>query len=53
MFIIELLLQKVQIKLLIENKLIICALGNLHYQISGEKFKPEPGLEPRISRDLV
>ena len=24
----------IQIKLLIENKLIICALGNLHYKIS-------------------
>ena len=29
-------------KLLIENKLIVCALGNLHYQISREKFQPEP-----------
>ena len=35
------------IKLLIENKLIICALGNLHYKISREKFEPEPGFEPR------
>ena len=26
------------LKLLIENKLIICALGNLHYKISREKF---------------
>ena len=33
-------------KLLSENKLIICALGNLHYQISREKFEPEPGFEP-------
>ena len=33
----------IQIKLLIENKLIICALGNLHYEISREKIKPEPG----------
>ena len=32
-----------QIKLLIENKLIICALENLHYKISREKFEPEPG----------
>ena len=32
----------IQIKLLIENKLIIGALGNLHYQISREKFEPEP-----------
>ena len=31
-----------QIKLLSKNKLIICALGNLHYQISREKFEPEP-----------
>ena len=38
-----------QIKLLIENKLIICALGNLHYKISREKFEPEPGFEPRTS----
>ena len=27
----------IQIKLLIENKFIICALGNLHYEISREK----------------
>ena len=27
----------IQIKLLIENKLIICALGNLHYRFSREK----------------
>ena len=33
----------VQIKLIIENKHIICALGNLHYRISREKFEPEPG----------
>ena len=26
-----------------ENKLIICAFVNLHYQISREKFEPEPG----------
>ena len=32
-----------RIKLLIENKLIICALANLHYKISREKFEPEPG----------
>ena len=37
----------IQIKLLIENKLIICSLGNLHYRISREKFEPEPGFEPR------
>ena len=30
-------------KLLIENKLIICALRNLHHKISREKFEPEPG----------
>ena len=34
--------KNIQIKLLIENKLIICALGNLHYKISREKFEPEP-----------
>ena len=39
----------IQIKLLIENKLIISALGNLHYMISREKFEPEPGFEPRTS----
>jgi hypothetical protein len=27
-----------QIKLLIENKLVICALGNLHYKISRENL---------------
>ena len=31
----------IQINLLIEKKLIICALGNLHYKISREKFEPE------------
>jgi hypothetical protein len=35
----------IQIKLLSENKLIICAFVNLHYQISREQFVPEPGLE--------
>ena len=34
-----------QFNLLSENKLIICAFGNLHYQISREKFGPEPGFE--------
>ena len=43
----------VQIKLLIENKLIIFALGNLHYKISREKFEPEPGLETRTSGFLA
>ena len=38
-----------EIKLLIENKHIICALGNLHYKISREKFEREPGFEPRTS----
>ena len=33
----------IQIRL-IENKLLICALGNLHYQMSREKFEPEPVL---------
>ena len=37
----------IQIKLLGENKLIISAFVNLHYQISREKFEPEPGLELR------
>ena len=27
-----------QLKLLSEKKVIICALGNLHYEISREKF---------------
>ena len=36
-------------KLLIENKLIICALGNLHCKFSREKFEPEPGFEPQTS----
>ena len=35
-------------ELLIEKKPIICALGNLHYQISREKFESEPGFEPRM-----
>ena len=39
----------IQIKLLIENKLIICALGNLHYKISRAKFEPEPEFEPQTS----
>ena len=39
--------------LLIENKLIICALGNLHYKTSREKFEPEPGFEPRTSGFLA
>ena len=38
-----------QIKLLSENKPITCALGNLHYQISREKFEAELGFEPRDS----
>ena len=37
--------------LLIENKLIICALENLYYKISREKFEPEPGFEPRRARN--
>ena len=36
----------IQINLLSENKLIICAFENLHCQISTERFEPEPGLEP-------
>ena len=42
-----------QIKFLIENKLIICALENLHYKISREKFEPEPEFEPRTSKFLA
>ena len=42
-----------QFKLLIENKLIIVALGILHYKISREKFEPEPGFEPRTSGFLA
>ena len=34
------------IYLVFENKLIICALGNLHYKISREKFEPELGFGP-------
>ena len=33
----------IYIACLVENTLIICALGNLHYKISREKFEPEPG----------
>ena len=44
---------EIQINLLIENKLIICALGNLHYMTSREKFEPEQGFEPRTSGFLV
>ena len=43
----------IQIKLLIEIKLIICALGNLHYKISREKFEPEPGFDPWTSGFLA
>ena len=35
----------IHIKILSENKLMICAIGNIHYQISREKFEPELGLE--------
>ena len=35
-----------QIKLLSENKFIMCALGNWLYQISRKKFEPKPGFEP-------
>ena len=40
--ILQLLAAKTIIILLIESKLIICALGNLRYKISREKFEPEP-----------
>ena len=43
----------IQIKLLIENKFIICALGNLYYKISREKFEQEPGFETRTSGFLA
>ena len=43
----------IQIKLLSENKLTICAFANLYYQIPREKFEPEPGFEPRTSRSLA
>ena len=36
---------------LIENKLIIYALGNLQYKFSIEKFEPEPGFEPPENQD--
>ena len=32
-------------KLLVKTNLIICAFVHFHYQISREKFDPEPGLE--------
>ena len=38
-----------KIKLLLEIKLIIRALGNLHYRISNEKFEHESEFEPRAS----
>ena len=37
-----------KVGLLSENKLIICAFGNLHYQISREEFEPELGFEPEV-----
>ena len=44
----------IPIKLLIENKLLFCALGNLHYKISREKFEPEmPGKSGiRLKREI-
>ena len=41
----EVLKIKFLLRLLSENKLIICALGNLYCQISREKFEPEPGFD--------
>jgi hypothetical protein len=35
---------------LLSEKLIICALGNLQYQFSREKFESEPGFEARTFR---
>ena len=49
----------IQIKLLIENKLIICALGNLHYKISRERARnPEvrgsnPGSDSNVSLEIL
>ena len=43
----------IQSKLLSENKLVICFLGNSHHQISIEKFEPEPRFEPRTSESLA
>ena len=40
-------------QMIIENKLTICALGNLDYKISIEKIEPEPGFEPRTSGFLA
>jgi hypothetical protein len=42
------LISTIGIKLLIEKKLMICALGNLHFQISREKFEPGPRFESRF-----
>ena len=45
--------EEYRIKLLIENKLIICALGNLHYKVSREKFEPEPSNSGiRLKREI-
>ena len=39
-----------KIKLLSENKHF--AFENLHYQISRQKFEPEPGLEFLLLKDI-
>ena len=42
-----------KILLLIENKLIICALGNLHYKISRANLNQNWDLNLRISRPAL
>ena len=32
---------------------MVCAFGNIHYQIPRKKFEPEPGLELRTSISLA
>ena len=45
---------ELQIKLLIETKPIVCLPWEiLHYKISREKLKPEPGFETRTSGFLA
>ena len=43
----------IQIKLLIENQLIICALENLHYKISKEKIRIAQVVERRARNPEV
>ena len=44
---------KIQIKLLSGNKLIICDLWKLQYQIPRENFEPEPGIQLRTLRSIA